>query len=1754
MAEQLETGFSFDAEPLERGIRALEKFQKSLEQSFAQLDKSIKSLTTSMNAFATSVTGSSKKAEQAVGGMMTKIQGLSASQQKSIGAMEKKFVDFTQSVSGSSLSVKEGVQQIESLSAAFALSSQQITDYGARSEQARAGRELFNQTLKDGQAALKEDIALQKLLASEASVGPTASAGPTGDTTGQVEANEKLALSEGALADSTQKRIQSYSALSVHLESIRLQHEQMAQGLSASQQKSLGAMEKKFVEFTNAVVGSSAPIKEGVRQVENMNAAFVIGAQQITDYGARSEQARQGRALFNQSLKEGQAALKEEIALQKMLASQPSVDTTVASGPMGDTSGQVESNEQLAMSEEALAEATRKRIESYGTLEQQAERTLRQNEQMIQGHQVLNQAKAKDSELSAAQIRAITSLESRQAAMISRIERSTLSEKDKAQAIEDTNRRSIEAIDAVKKYSGASVAAAKTNDILTRTLFGVGEEVTDTNKSIAAAARTQREAEAAAKAQIDANGKLTKGYETFNSIVRSVNITDAQRLEFLNRIKTAHSAVSAAVQTYGAKSVEAKQANVDFALTLNRVRNELAEAGKVARSGSAGVQQFQIAMQDTTKSVQLALGPLSGVASRITALSGLFSQNNAGVALLISSFVGLSVATKHIVKEAIAYDTVMLRVESNVRALGETALFTTKEIIAMGNAFGESTLNSADASIEAILALQTFGGVTRDSFLDILKAAEGLSAVVGGDLVSNARKLGRFFEDPLKNMDSLRRSGIQFNQVQKDQIETLGRTLQLNQRNAVLLEEFRKRGVLDVAEDQAKGVAGQFDTMLERLGQIGKSIGQQKNITDGLAQSISEVNSKLLEVKDNAAFIETLAAPIKALTVALTNTFTFLVKNIEIVIAAVAAITGAAALAGVVRGFLLLGRIVGATSVTMGDLTSKFSGLIRGVRLAAGVGAGFGASMAIQVSEADKLEAGVNSLSERLAFLKGSYDDLPEDLKIDAGGAIELLEENLVELESRTKEAASQMTGFEKAVRDTGIAFIEIGKLIKTVGGFLVEFFITGPLKAAPVIFNTIKDAILGTINSLSDSIKPLSDYIAALGRLNPIVNVLSASFSTLQKADNWIEGKLTTAVNALPDLFRKAGTAAEGAVDSTFRFFTVPLGDHAQDVQKLQGEYKDLKKDTDAISESVRRYAQTLDELNGELKEEGRVVQGAVAFVRELNSEMFSAEEAARKNAKSIADLTILYERLSNSGAGSKALEEFTKGVDAASGKEALAMIQKLIAALRGVDPAAESIRKMRDLFSEVNQEITDVLANIARIAGGGPIKVAVDEGRVRQEATKAVSNIKPEERAAVLASQGVKTMDELRTKLEEQIRTRENLNYLAGVQVTLEGELRGNGQAVLDTYHEQAQAIREMKELSNGQIVDAQVRARYEEANLQILLRGIKAQADADRAKAQGIGSSIIQNVSEGRTSFSSAEEQLQQNKAAAMGPLFEQENTLLMGGASSEDPELLMTQERLEAIRQEYEQHYDELNEMQKAAGVAQLQSVADSFGTLAGAIKEGGGESNRVYKAFAMAQIAISQGIAISKAIADAQFEGAFGTQQAVAALKIAAISIQMGQAMASVSRGGFKDGGYVSGAGTSRSDSIPAMLSNKEYVINAAAVKQVGLPYLDAINRGMRPMAVPKFKDGGYVSEASRNPNLMEPMSSGGNSKPTQVFVEINDMRGSGSPVEVSQGTDAFGNERIKVTVRDAMRQAIASGEMDGIMASAYGTRRRAVAR
>jgi hypothetical protein len=89
-------------------------------------------------------------------------------------------------------------------------------------------------------------------------------------------------------------------------------------------------------------------------------------------------------------------------------------------------------------------------------------------------------------------------------------------------------------------------------------------------------------------------------------------------------------------------------------------------------------------------------------------------------------------------------------------------------------------------------------------------------------------------------------------------------------------------------------------------------------------------------------------------------------------------------------------------------------------------------------------------------------------------------------------------------------------------------------------------------------------------------------------------------------------------------------------------------------------------------------------------------------------------------------------------------------------------------------------------------------------------------------------------------------------------------------------------------------------------------------------------------------------------------------------------------------------------------------------------------------------------------------------------------------------GGFAEGGFVSGAGTATSDSIMAMLSNGEYVVNAATTKR-WLPFLETLNAN--DGRLPAFASGGLVGPS--NPSAFKTVQENNNNKDKQQVFNIN---------------------------------------------------------
>lgn len=133
----------------------------------------------------------------------------------------------------------------------------------------------------------------------------------------------------------------------------------------------------------------------------------------------------------------------------------------------------------------------------------------------------------------------------------------------------------------------------------------------------------------------------------------------------------------------------------------------------------------------------------------------------------------------------------------------------------------------------------------------------------------------------------------------------------------------------------------------------------------------------------------------------------------------------------------------------------------------------------------------------------------------------------------------------------------------------------------------------------------------------------------------------------------------------------------------------------------------------------------------------------------------------------------------------------------------------------------------------------------------------------------------------------------------------------------------------------------------------------------------------------------------------------------------------------------------------------EAIASLAGDLSSLLEQAAGDNKnmaQLAKILAIAEVTIAQGVAIAKAVETATRSSATWIDMLAAiGTVVASVTAVMGKAMKSVKSAKFAQGGKVEGPGSGTSDSIPAMLSNGESVMTAAATSMFA-PILSAFNQ------------------------------------------------------------------------------------------------------
>jgi len=1165
-----------------------------------------------------------------------------------------------------------------------------------------------------------------------------------------------------------------------------------------------------------------------------------------------------------------------------------------------------------------------------------------------------------------------------------------------------------------------------------RAIQKAAQEQLNSNERIAASeSRRAKNAQTSKKQIIVASKGALRTYSQTEASIKTLGLSQERELQLINKLRSATANYIRAMRKYKSGSVEATRADQRRKDVLNEVKLRMREA-----SGETG--KFNSTLQRTAQVAKIVYGPLNGLASRLVAIKTLFGRNTVGIAAAIGAITAISVSTVKLGKVAVSTQERMKRLSGIIDAQGDDALFSAGQIAKFAKELDGLTLGGFEDFEKAGAALMLFPSAAANgskSFKSILTAAQGLTEVLGGDLVQNTKKLGRLLEDPVRNFDSLRKTGIVLSVQERERIASLRRQLRFGEANAVIMEKLNT--LQNGATEAARSASGQYDAIGLHLRTIVSGIANSAGIAKKLENTLKTIAEGLKVIADNPEeYFGTFAKIIGWVFTAIDATVQFIKKHfdtIKIIIKAIGVallmlpfvriikwvVTLAVRAKGLVTYFnkmwsvLKSGVVPAAKSI--GNIFSKLNGYV--VATASGI-----ASIVSSLFELEGSKAVRNYVDQYEELNKAQLEALRTQLLLEKSQ----LNSSMDKVGRRGRRVSStdsdRMKNFNAQIKATEI-------LLKKFEGQAEE-----AETAAKSLAKTLSKALgesMSELNKLLPDSKKFSTAAANMERLNSMGELLGITLSDINEE---------VRNNALKEYFEKNAKAGE-----TYEQF----------LARLTEQYNAFKKAFAKTNPILAPIANVTDKINEAVDgfKELQSVSG-VATAGDFSTE--AAKQYAGLLDEQVASYAKIY------GSAQEVKDVFAETL---ANQENL---NKLLAIAPTLHESSKGpVEKISDKYIQIGNLIEEVAKknpaiDVKLLLEGVSVQEATDyAGIASQNIENAMTNLRVNVPSSAI------TFDKIAGSVEADARSL--LERLA-VQF-------GKDSAGLDN------AVDQFAEKFVGLFPDAERSGAIE------LFRTIAEAAKVPIGKLSGLDL-VVQNLVGTLSGLSNV---LSSDLSSGFLKLGESvltfsDRTKNMGGLET------------------------------TLTGLQDLMSGFDA------SLKERYGESSEKYKKFAKTQATIAGALAVIKAYsAD---EG--GVTGMVTAGFIAAA---VGAQIAAIDNANYATGGYVRGPGSNTSDSIPANLSNGEFVMNAKAVRKYGVGMMNMMNQGK----MPGFAMGGVVGAAT-----------GGGSTTVQVI----DQRGSGAPVEVTEGMNPDGSTSIQVLIKDAVKNAITTGEFDRDFKANYGIRRQ----
>lgn len=427
-------------------------------------------------------------------------------------------------------------------------------------------------------------------------------------------------------------------------------------------------------------------------------------------------------------------------------------------------------------------------------------------------------------------------------------------------------------------------------------------------------------------------------------------------------------------------------------------------------------------------------------------------------------------------------------------------------------------------------------------------------------------------------------------------------------------------------------------------------------------------------------------------------------------------------------------------------------------------------------------------------------------------------------------------------------------------------------------------------------------------------------------------------------------------------------------------------------------------------------------------------------------------------------------------------------------LEAQVQSITESSTLLEQQAESLQDQSASLTTVAAAAqqgviPLREAERLAEARLQSTNAIGA--SQSVINQLVSQEVVSFTDVLGAAKSTRRQRELINK--AVEAGLVSQERAND--LIKEYKQDSsdaadESFRISEEVATAEDSVAEMRAKYREL---LGPQGL-ALARARRTKKQLQGQvEALQNVNRilARRQAGIQSRQVPSAQEIGQGPQVLQNIQALSGQTNPLEQFLARMQESAisaEALRRATEEVNENIREFNRQTGQAEA-STADAGDSV---------DENFNQQLAQGIQLASQLGATLVQSARQGglSFQQAFGSilQAVGSVVGFANPALGAGIAGAGTLIGAFEEGGEVRGPGSTTSDSIPAMLSNREFVVNARSAQEV-LPLLEMINEGpeqaqavqraaaqIPPGTIESFADGGMVgggSGGSFQPRVME---------------------------------------------------------------------------